>query len=45
MIVARSRKFIGDRSYKWIMRILGVVLFSFSLYFLYDGIRYLSGNR
>jgi len=41
MIVARSKAFIGNRVYKWIMRILGIILFMFSVFFIHDGLKYL----
>ena len=41
LIVARSKSFLKDQSYIWIMRILGVALFIFAIIFLYDGLNYL----
>ncbi len=41
LIVSRSKTFIGDKSYIWIMRILGIILFLFSIFFLFDGVKYL----
>ncbi len=44
LIVARSKSFLKDQSYIWIMRILGVALFLFAIIFLYDGLNYLTKN-
>jgi len=41
IIVARTKVFIGQRAYIFIMRALGIVLFTFSILFFYDGIKYL----
>jgi threonine/homoserine/homoserine lactone efflux protein len=40
-IVERSRNLFKHRAYIWTMRILGIILFIFSLYFFYDGIKIL----
>jgi threonine/homoserine/homoserine lactone efflux protein len=40
MIVARSRNLMGNGSYIWMMRILGVILIVFSSIFFYEGFHY-----
>ena len=44
IVVARSKSFLKDQSYIWIMRILGIALFLFAIVFLYDGLNYLMKN-
>jgi threonine/homoserine/homoserine lactone efflux protein len=39
-IVARSKAFIRDRLYIWIMRVLGVILLMFSVFFFYEGTKF-----
>jgi threonine/homoserine/homoserine lactone efflux protein len=41
IIVARSKRFINQKSYIIIMKLLGIALFFFSILFFYDGIKYL----
>ena len=41
LIVSRSKNHIGNKSYIWIMRVLGTVLFLFSIFFFLDGVKYL----
>jgi threonine/homoserine/homoserine lactone efflux protein len=41
ILVARSKVFIGQKSYITLMRLLGIVLLIFSILFFYDGIQYL----
>jgi threonine/homoserine/homoserine lactone efflux protein len=38
LITERSKTFLNNKSYFWIMRILGITLFIFSVFFLFDGI-------
>jgi threonine/homoserine/homoserine lactone efflux protein len=40
-LVERSKTFLKNKVYRIIMKILGICLFAFSLYFFYDGIRML----
>ena len=42
ILVSRSKKFIKQKSYLLIVRLLGIALFLFSLLFFYDGYKYLS---
>ncbi len=39
-LVAGSKRFIGEGSYIWLMRVLGVILFVFSFFFLMEGLKY-----
>lgn len=39
LFVDRSRSFLNNTGYIWVMRILGVALFVFSLLFIRDGLR------
>jgi len=39
IIVARSKSFIGQNSYRWIMKILGVILVIFALFIIHDGLK------
>jgi threonine/homoserine/homoserine lactone efflux protein len=41
IVVARTKVFIGQKLYVWIMRILGLALLIFSIIFFYDGVQYL----
>lgn len=41
IIVARTKSFIGQKSYVLIMRLLGIALLIFSILFFYEGIEYL----
>lgn len=41
VIVARTKVFIGQKSYRIIMRILGIALLIFSILFFYDGVNYI----
>lgn len=45
ILVAHSRKFLGDKTYRIIMWFLGIALFIFSLMFLYEGYQYLTGGH
>jgi threonine/homoserine/homoserine lactone efflux protein len=42
-LVHRSKTFLNNRGYIWIMRALGVVLFVFAVLFLINGIKIVSG--
>jgi threonine/homoserine/homoserine lactone efflux protein len=42
LIVERSKTFLNNKTYLLIMRILGIVLFIFAVYFFYDGIKILT---
>jgi len=44
LIVSRSKKRINQKAYIIIMKVLGVILFAFSLLFFYDAIKYLGYN-
>jgi len=44
LLVARSKKFMGEKTYRIIMWFLGTALFVFSLMFLYEGYQYLTGS-
>ncbi|MEZ4775343.1 MAG: LysE family transporter [Bacteroidia bacterium] len=39
LIAARSKTFLNNQSYLRLMQVLGISLFLFSLYFLYDGMK------
>jgi threonine/homoserine/homoserine lactone efflux protein len=43
ILVYRSKTFLNNRGYIWIMRAMGVVLFIFAVFFLIDGIKIVSG--
>lgn len=38
LLVEKSKAFLNNKIYRLTMRILGIVLFAFALYFFYDGI-------
>ncbi len=40
IFVARSKVFIGIKTYVVIMKLLGIILFGFSILFFYDGLKY-----
>lgn len=40
VLVGKSRNFLKGRSYVWIMRILGLLLIVFSMFFFRDGLQY-----
>lgn len=40
-LVDRSRAFLSEQTYKWIMRMLGIALWVFSLVLVVEGIQYL----
>lgn len=42
LLVERSKTFLKNNAYRIIMKILGIALFVFALYFFYDGIRMLA---
>jgi threonine/homoserine/homoserine lactone efflux protein len=42
LIVERSKTLLDNRAYIWAMRILGITLFIFAIFFFYDGIKILS---
>ena len=42
VIVSRSKRFIKQKVYLFIMRFLGIILFIFSLIFFYDGYKYIT---
>lgn len=44
LLVARSKKFMREKTYRIIMWILGIALFVFSLMLLYEGYQYLAGG-
>jgi len=39
LVVGRSKTFLKNKAYVWIMRALGIALFIFALFFFYDGIK------
>ncbi|MGQ1788094.1 MULTISPECIES: LysE family translocator [unclassified Saccharicrinis] len=41
IIVSRTKVFMGQKAYGWIMKVLGAALLVFSLMFIYEGIKYL----
>ena len=41
LLIEHSKAFISSRIYFWIMKILGLVLFLFSSFFIYEGIKFL----
>lgn len=41
LLVDRSKTFLKNKAYTWIMRLLGMALFVFALFFFYDGIKIL----
>ena len=41
VIISKTKHFIGDKLYRYIMRFFGVALFVFAILFFVDGIKYL----
>jgi threonine/homoserine/homoserine lactone efflux protein len=41
IIVDRSKGFLGSKTYLIIIKLLGIILFGFSLLFIYDGLKHL----
>lgn len=39
LLIEKSKKFISSRIYFWIMKILGITLLIFALFFVYEGIK------
>jgi threonine/homoserine/homoserine lactone efflux protein len=44
ILVDRSKTFLNNKGYIWIMRTLGIVLFVFAVFFLIEGIKIISGS-
>jgi threonine/homoserine/homoserine lactone efflux protein len=44
LLVAKSKAFLKNKIYTWVMRILGFSLFVFSVFFISEGVSYLSDN-
>ena len=45
ILVGRSKTFIKNKAYTWIMRIIGIALLVFAVYFFYDGIKILFDQK
>lgn len=43
-LAGRSRSYLTGKAYVRIMKVLGIILFLFAAFFIYDGIRMLAGN-
>jgi threonine/homoserine/homoserine lactone efflux protein len=44
ILVDRSKTFLNNKGYIWVMRALGIVLFVFAVFFLIEGIKIISGS-
>ncbi len=42
-MTGKTRSFLSGKAYRWIMRLLGIVLLLFSAFFIYDGVQMFSG--
>lgn len=42
-MTGKTRSFLTGKAYRWIMRLLGIVLLLFSAFFIYDGVQMFSG--
>jgi len=42
-MTGKTRSFLTGKAYRWIMRLLGIVLLLFSAFFIYEGVQMFSG--
>ena len=43
-LTGRSRSLLRDTTYRWIMRILGLLLLLFAVFFIREGLQWITGG-